>query len=44
MSMGGEIHVGFKDQSWKFFLFENDKIDATKKNDLYDDILQIGRK
>ena len=42
--MGGERHVEVEDQARKLVLLSNENIDATKKDNLYADILHRGIK
>ena len=42
--MGGEGHVEVEDKSRKLVLLSNENIDATKKDNLYADILHRGIK
>ena len=44
MSVLGDIHVEVKDQAGKFVPISNGKIDATKKEKFYDEILKRGKK
>ena len=44
VSMGGEGHAEVKDQAMKFIPLSNGEIDATKKDQLYAEILQRGIK
>ena len=44
MYMGGEVHGEVKDQARKFVTLSNCEIDATKEDQLYAELLQIGLK
>ena len=41
VSIGGELHAEVEDKYRKFLPFTNGEMDATKKDKLYADILQI---